>query len=35
VAHAWESARQRFNQEQAVIGNEAILKELCVPGAKP
>jgi glycosyltransferase involved in cell wall biosynthesis len=28
VKHAWESARTRFNQEQAVNANEAILREL-------
>jgi glycosyltransferase involved in cell wall biosynthesis len=34
VEHAWASARRRFNQEQAVTGNETILKELCAANAR-
>jgi glycosyltransferase involved in cell wall biosynthesis len=35
VAHAWASARQRFNEEQAVTGNERILQQLCDTNAQP
>lgn len=34
VEHAWASARHRFNEEQAVIGNEMILKQLCASPAQ-
>jgi glycosyltransferase involved in cell wall biosynthesis len=29
IQHAWTTSRQRFNQEKAVLGNEAILQVLC------
>ncbi|HUC84398.1 MAG TPA: glycosyltransferase family 4 protein [Candidatus Acidoferrales bacterium] len=34
VEHAWASAARRFNQEQAVTGNEAILQQLCAAHAE-
>jgi glycosyltransferase involved in cell wall biosynthesis len=34
VEYAWASARRRFNQEQAVTGNEAILTQLCGASAE-
>ena len=35
VKHAWESARRRFNNEQAVQANETILRELVTGWLKP
>ncbi len=35
VKRAWESAKKRFNQEQAVNANEAILRELAAGQLKP
>jgi glycosyltransferase involved in cell wall biosynthesis len=34
VEHAWASSRKRFNEEQAVNGNEMILKQLCAAPAQ-
>ncbi|HEX9045425.1 MAG TPA: glycosyltransferase family 4 protein [Verrucomicrobiae bacterium] len=35
VEHAWKSAQQRFNQELAVTGHEAILQQLCAKSRHP
>jgi len=35
MERAWASARQRFNLEQTVAANEAILQQLCAENRKP
>jgi glycosyltransferase involved in cell wall biosynthesis len=35
VEYAWASARRRFNEEQTVAANEAVLQALCAARAQP
>jgi hypothetical protein len=34
IERAWDSTKQRFNQELAVTGNENILKQLATQGRR-